>query len=157
MNVEIVEFPETKVAVVEHLGSPSRERESAMKLIAWRKENKMPPQNHKSYGVHYDNPLTTPPEEYRVDFCVSVQEEIGPNEYGVVNKIIPGGRCAVTRHIGSRNNIPVAAYLYEKWLPESGEELREYPIFFHYVNVGPQVAEEVMITDIYLPIRDKQD
>ena len=74
------------------------------------------------------------------------------NSYGVKNKIIPSGKCALARHIGSRENVTAAIYLYKEWLPQSGEKLRDFPAFFHYVNVGPDISEEEMITDIYLPI-----
>jgi AraC family transcriptional regulator len=56
------------------------------------------------------------------------------------------------RHLGSRENVSAAVYLYEVWLPNSGETLRDFPIFFHYVNVGPQIQEREMITDVYLPL-----
>jgi AraC family transcriptional regulator len=69
-----------------------------------------------------------------------------------LNKTIPAGRCAIARHTGSREDIPVAAWLYKVWLPASGETLRDFPVFFHYVNVGPDIKPEDMITDIYLPI-----
>ena len=35
MDVEIVMFPKTKVAAIEHLGSPALEHDTARKLIAW--------------------------------------------------------------------------------------------------------------------------
>lgn len=152
MYVKIVNFPETKVVVLEHRGSPALEHESAKKLIAWRIENQLPSDKHKIYAVHYDNPATTHPEEYRVDFCVSVEHEIPPNPQGVINKVIPSGRCAVARHIGSRENVTAVAYLYEFWLSNNGEKLRNYPAFFHYVNVGPNVQAQEMITDVYLPL-----
>lgn len=44
-------------------------------------------------------------------------------------------------------------YLFETWLPQSGESSGDFPIFFHYVNVGPDVREEEMITDVYLPLK----
>jgi len=152
MEVKIVNFPEAMVAVLEHRGSPALEYESVKKLIAWRIENKLPPDKHRSYGVHYNNSATAPPEQYRVDLCVSVEHEISPNPQGVINKIIPAGRCAVVRHLGSRENVTAANYLYEVWLPNSDEKLRDYPIFFHYVNVGPNVQENDMVTDVYLPL-----
>lgn len=68
------------------------------------------------------------------------------------NNLFLPGRCAVIRQIGSRENVTAAKYLYESWLPESGESLREFPIFFHYVNVGPNIKEQEMITDVYLPL-----
>jgi len=153
MEVKIVNFPETRVAVIEHRSSPATEHESVKKLIAWRIENKLPPSKHQSYGLHYDDPAATQPEKYRVDFCVSVDEEVPDNKYGVINKVIPSGKCAVARHIGSRENVAAAIYLFKEWLPKSGEKLRDSPVIFHYINVGPDIAEEEMITDVYLPIQ----
>ena len=153
MDVNIVNFPETKVAVLEHHGSPHLEHDTVRKLIEWRLANRLHPDRHRSYGVHYNDPHTTPHEEYRVDFCISVENEVLPNPQGVVNKSIPGGRCAIVRHLGSRENVSAASYLYEVWLPKSGEAVRDFPMFFHYVNVGPQVKEHEMITDVYLPLK----
>jgi len=152
MKVQIVDFPETKVGVIEHCGPPALEHESVRKLIAWRLENQLPRDKHRSYGVHYNDPRTTPSQDYRVDLCISVEHDIPPNPQGVVNKVIPAGRCAVARHLGSREHVTAAAYLYEVWFPNSGETLRDFPIFFHYINVGPQVQEFEMITDVYLPL-----
>ena len=151
--MEIVNFPETKIAVIEHRGSPALEYESAKNLIAWRIENKLPPSDiYRNYGIHYNDPRKVAPAEYRADLCISVIQEVKANSFGVINKVIPALRCAKARHLGSRENVAAAQYLYEKWLPSSGERLAEFPIFFHYVNVGPQVQESEMITDVYLPI-----
>lgn len=122
------------------------------KFIAWRIENKLSPDRHRSYGVHYNNPRTTPAQEYHVDLCVTIEQDVQPNTSGIINKVIPAGRCAVTRYIGSRKYVSVADDLCLNWLPNSGERLRDFPVFFHYVNVGPNVQENEMITDVYLPI-----
>ena len=153
MDVEIISFPKTKVAVIEHIGSPSLENESIKKLVEWRKENKLPPSDiNRSYGVHYNDPNTVLPSDYRVDLCVSVEHDVTENSYGVIAKTIPALRCAKIRHIGSRENMTTARDLYKNWLPKSGETLADFPIFFHYVNVGAQIKESDMITDVYLPI-----
>lgn len=153
MDVRIVEFPETPVAAVEHRGPPQLEHETAKRLVAWRLRNQLPRDQHRSYGVHYTDPYSTPPADHRVDFCLSVEFEVSPNAEGVINKIIPGGRCAVARHIGSRAHNAAAVFLYREWLPQSGETVGEFPMFFHYVNVGPDVQEQDMITDVYLPLQ----
>lgn len=152
MEVTIVQFPATRVAAIEHRGPPALEHATARQLIAWRIEQGLSLERHRSYGVHYTDPRTTPPAEHRVDFCVATDAAVPPNPHGIVAKRIPGGRCALARHLGARAHIPAAAYLYETWLPGSGEALRDFPIFFHYVNVGPGVREEEMITDVYLPL-----
>lgn len=154
LDVEIVDFPETKIAVIEHCGAPEKEYESVRKLIAWRMANKLPPsQLHKSYGIHYNDPNKVSPSEYRVDLAVSVQDDISANSFGVVNKIIPALKCAKIRHLGSRENVTSARYLRGEWLESSGEQLADFPVFFHYVNVGPDTQTTDMITDVYLPLR----
>ena len=153
MDVQIVTFPETKVAAVEHRGPPQLEHDTARRLIEWRRLNQLRADRHRSYGVHYTDPYTTPPADHRVDFCISVDHDVPPNLHGVVNKVIPGGRCAMARHLGSRAHNAAAVFLYEEWLPSSGEVLGDFPIFFHYVNVGPDVQEHEMITDVYLPLK----
>lgn len=154
LDVEIVDFPETKIAVIEHCGAPEKEYESVRKLIAWRMANKLPPsQLHKSYGIHYNDPNKVSPSEYRVDLAVSVQDDISANSFGVVNKIIPALKCAKIRHLGSRENVTSARYLRGEWLESSGEQLADFPVFFHYVNVGPDIQTTDMITDVYLPLR----
>jgi AraC family transcriptional regulator len=154
VKVQIVVFPETQVAAIEHFGSPALEHTTVRKLIAWKLENRLlDPLKYRSYGVHYTDPRTTPSSEHHVDFCLSVDSAVGPNPAGIVGKVIPRNRCALARDVGSRHNNKAAVYLYEKWLPQSGESPGNFPIFFHYVNVGPNVPEEEMITDVYLPLR----
>lgn len=152
MDVRIVDFPETRVALVEHLGPPDLEHETARRLVRWRLEMGLSVDRHWSYGVHHTDPRVTPPDRHRVDFCLSYDEEVAPNSYGVVTGIIPSCRCAVARHLGSRARNDAAIDLLTRWLPESGESLGQFPIFFHYVNVGPSISESEMITDVYLPL-----
>lgn len=153
MQVNLINFPETRVAALEHHGPEHLVYNTAQKFIEWRQANGIKPGQGNTYAIHYTDPISTLPEDYRLDICVSVKEPVAENPQGVVNKIIPAGRCAVVRHLGSRDYIPAADYLYREWLPESGEELRDYPPFFHYINVGPNVKDQDMITDIYLPIK----
>lgn len=153
MQVKIVDFPQTRIAALEHHGPESQTYRSTMAFIEWRRANGIGPGRGRTYGIHYSDPANTFPEDYRLDIAVSVDREVPPNPQGVVNKIIPACRCAVARHEGSREDVTAAAYLVRDWLPASGEELGDFPIFFHYVNVGPDVAEADMITDVYLPLR----
>ena len=153
MEVRITAFPTTKVAALEHRGPPELEYETSRRFIEWRLANRLPRDRHRTYGVHYNDPRTTPPADYRMDICVSVEHEIAANPQGVVNKMLQGGRYAVACHVGSRENNTTATYLHEVWLPASGEQRRDLPILFHYVNIGPDVQEQEMLTDVYLPLR----
>jgi len=153
MKVQMVVFPETKVAAIEHFGPPDLEHSTARKLIAWKLEQRLlDPLKYRSYGVHFTDPRTTRPSDHHVDFCLSIDHDVAPNSLGITNKVIPRNRCAFARDIGSRYNNRAAVYLYEQWLPHSGEIPGNFPIIFHYVNVGPNLREEEMITDVYLPL-----
>jgi AraC family transcriptional regulator len=153
MQVELIVFPDTPVAALEHHGPERLVYSSTRTFIEWRQANGIRPDQGATYGVHYSDPLTTLPEDYRLDLCVSVQGPVAPNPQGVVSKLIPGGRCARVRHLGSRHHVTAAEWLYREWLPQSGEQLRDFPMYFHYVNVGPGLQDHEMITDVYLPLR----
>lgn len=154
MDVQIVVFPETRVAAIEHFGPPALEHDTARKFIAWRREHGLlDPLKYRSYGIHHTDPRTTRPSEHHVTFCLSIEHEVGPNPFGIVNQVIPSNRCALTRDIGSRYDNKAAVYLYDQWLPQSAQATGNFPIFFHYVNVGHDLREEEMITDVYLPLK----
>lgn len=155
MKVEIIEFEETMVAVKEHRGSPALINNSAQIFIEWRKSTGLSPvKSSDTFGIAYDDPNTTEPSQFRFDICGEIHEPVPENAQGVINKIIPGGRCARVRHLGSHDRIDEAAYyLYRDWLPESSEELRDFPIFFHYINLIPDTPEHELITDLYLPLK----
>ncbi len=151
MNVSIVTFPETKVAAISHIGPPSREHETVRKLINWRLEHGLLDQTvYRSYGLHYFDPRAT---VHRVDFCLSYDGPVGSNDYGITEETIPAMRCAMARDVGSRLDNRAARYLFEEWLPRSGEEMAAQPVVFHYVNVGPKVKDDEAVTDVYLPLK----
>ena len=158
MEVKIVSFPETKIARIPYAGDPAMERETIMKLVQWKIQHGLLDQaRYRTYGLHY-----LPEDDsarnagglipYRVDFCLSIDEDVGTNELGISEGIIQACRCALARDVGSRMNNKAAHYLVDRWLPGSGETLSGDPVIFHYVNVGPKVKDSEAITDVYLPL-----
>ncbi|MFZ6654958.1 AraC family transcriptional regulator [Undibacterium sp. TJN19] len=153
-DVKIVQFPETRIAVLAHRGDPKLLGNSIQKFIAWRKQNKLPPHVSATFNLIYDDIETTPPEEFRFDLCAAVPAPVGDNEAGIVNKIIPAGSCAVLRHTGSDTLLGASVrYLYSVWLPQSGRSLRDFPLFLQRVSFFPDVPEHQMVTDIFLPLQ----
>jgi AraC family transcriptional regulator len=153
MDVRIVTFPETRVAIITHSGLPEDEHATALKLVSWKIENRLlDPDRHRHYGLHHFDPAGRAPGPARVDFCLSMDSDVGPNPCGVAESVIPAARCALVRDVGFRRNNRAAAYLIGEWLPRSGERLSGAPLIFHYVNTGPNVAEADAITDVYAPL-----
>nr|WP_276510774.1 GyrI-like domain-containing protein [Oleiagrimonas soli] len=155
MDVRIIDFPQTRIATLEHRGPPEKVNDAARVFIEWRKASGLSPVTHsETFGIAYDDPDTTDPQQFRFDIAGSVEHDVPANPQGIVTRFIPGGRCAVVRHHGSHERLGEAAYyLYREWLPESGEELRDYPLFFHYRNLIPDTPEHELITDVHLPLR----
>jgi AraC family transcriptional regulator len=153
-RVEIVTFPETKIGVLEHRGDHRRIGDTIRRFIEWRRANHLHPSTSATFNLLYGDPDTTPPDEFRLDLCAAVKADVAPNEQGVVGRTIPAGRCARVRHVGSEDGFPATfEWLYKEWLPASGEEPRDFPLFLQRVKSFPDVPEHEAVTDVYLPLR----
>ncbi|WP_019615194.1 AraC family transcriptional regulator [Psychromonas ossibalaenae] len=155
VKVKIIDFNERDVALIEHKGSPRLVFETVAKFIAWRKTTGLSPiKTSETFGIPYSDPNDTPDEEFRFDICGTHKGEVPENVYGIKSGVIPEGRCAVALHKGSHDLISETLYyLYQKWLPDSGKELRDFPCFFRYLNFVHEVDECELLTEIYLPLK----
>lgn len=153
-DVRIVDFPQTRIAVLEHRGDPARIDDSIGRFIAWRKRHHLHPDRHATFNIFYGHPPLVAASDYRLDLGVAVERDIPDDGSGILAKTLPAGRCAVLRHIGSDDHLPEAiAYLYSTWLPQSGEELRDFPLFAQRLRFYPDVPEHEAMIDIYLPLK----
>lgn len=152
MNVEINSEPEIRLAIIEHRGDPSKIAQSVDKLIQWAKSQNMnlKPKGGDSFAIAYDDPKTTPAEEFRLDLGIKIPESITLS--GDIKEMrLPAGRYAKAIHRGSRDSIGDTVYsLYRDWLPESGEELSDLPCIFCYLNFDHEVAETELLTECRL-------
>lgn len=154
LDVLIRDFPLTPVAVLPHRGPTTLLGESLQRFIAWRKAHHLPPSRFATYNVCYHHPGDVAPEDYRFDLCVAWDGEVADNPQGVVAGSLPGGRCAVLRHIGPDEQLETAIMqLYRRWLPNSGAQLRDAPLFLQRVRLFPDVPAHEAVTDIFLPIQ----
>jgi AraC family transcriptional regulator len=153
-DVRIVDFKETRVAAMEHRGDPATIWETVRRFIAWRKQTGIVPKVSATFQLLYDDPATTPPAEFRCDLCAATERDIMPNDAGMVVKTIPGGRCAVLRFTGSDDGLGDAAmFLYRDWLPNSGEETRDFPLYCQRLSFFPDVPEHEAVMDIFLALK----
>ncbi|WP_245600369.1 AraC family transcriptional regulator [Psychromonas arctica] len=129
-HVEVINFSEIKVAAIEHLGPLELLGNTINLFINWRINNNLSPKVSRTFNIAYDDPAVTEPDKYRCDICASVKSDVQQNDHGVITKIIPAGRCALIRHVGSDDTISeTIAYLYSQWLTQSKEGLRDFPLF----------------------------
>jgi len=155
MTPDIKTIDSIPVAVLEHRGPPESVLSTVGRFIEWRKQCEASPfASSRTFGIPYDDPETVDPDAFRFDICGELTGSLGENDFGVMEKVIPGGRVAVVRHLGSYDTIGATVReMYSSWLPRSGEELRDFPRFFEYVSRMPQVKEHEQVTDVYLPLK----
>ena len=151
-DVRIIDTGDIRVGVLEHRGDPRGIPASIERFIAWRKQNHLPPASSATFNILYNN-QGAGVDAFRVDLCAQTDADVPGNAFGVVAKTIPGGRCAVLRHVGSDDDLAaIATYLYTVWLPQSGECLRDFPLYLQRVKFFPEVPASATIFDFYLPL-----
>jgi AraC family transcriptional regulator len=155
MKVEIRNIDKIRLAVVEHRDDPAKLADSVNKLITWSKAQplNLKPKAGEAFGFGYDDPKITPPAEFRYDLGIKIPAQIKPNG-DVVEKIIPAGRYAVAMHKGSHDRLGDTIYpLYQNWLPESGEQLGDFPCIFCFHNFEQDVAETELLTECWVLLK----
>jgi AraC family transcriptional regulator len=151
-QVRIIEFPGARVAAFEHRGDPQLLGDSIRRFIEWRRESGLHPRSSATFNILHD-PISVAPSDYRFDICAATDNVVPANAYGVVLKNIPAGSCAVLRTTGGDDAMANGVrFLYSQWLPQSGKELRDYPLFLQRVRFYPDVPEHEQIVDVYLPL-----
>jgi len=153
-DVTIRDVAPTPVAIMEHRGDPATIGATIQRFIAWRKATGLSPKTSPTFNVFHSDPRTTPPAEYRMDLCVGTDRPIETNGERIEAGTIPGGRCAVLRVVGNTDNLePAALYLYRDWLPASGEEARDFPLYCQRITFFPEVPEHEAVAELLLPLK----
>jgi len=153
-DVTIRDVPTTRVAIMEHRGSPATLGATIQRFIAWRKARGLHPRISPTFNVWRSERDPASPADYSTDLCVGTDQPIDANDEAVKAGEIPGGRCAVLRVVGYTDNLePAALYLYRDWLPASGEEARDFPIYCQRLSFFPEVPEHETVAELFLPLK----
>lgn len=122
-------------------------------LMRFAYQNRLMRPTSQLLGIVYDSPDITDPGKLRYDACLTLAEPIAPEgEVGV--QTIADGRYAVFTHRGPYETFnDTYRLIFSHWLPQSGERLRDAPIFERYHNRDPRRTKPKNLrTDIYLPL-----
>ncbi|MBL0968455.1 MAG: AraC family transcriptional regulator [Brevundimonas sp.] len=151
-QVSIRDVLPTRVAMFEHRGDPATLEVTIQRFIAWRKAAGLTPKTSPTFNIWYTERRPVNPADYRMDLCVGIGPDQVVDGEGVRTGEIPGGRCAVLRVTGDTHNLePAALYLYRDWLPASGEEMRDFPIYCQRFFLDDPA--EGTAAELHLPLR----
>ena len=153
-DVTIRVVPTTRVAILEHRGDPATLGATLQSFIAWRKTAGLHPKTSPTFTVWRSERRPAVAADYSMDLCVGTDQPIEANDEQIKAGEIPGGRCAVLRVVGYTDNLePAALYLYRDWLPASGEDARDFPIYCQRLSFFPEVPEHETVADLFLPLK----
>jgi AraC family transcriptional regulator len=155
-DVTIRDIPPTPVAIMEHRGDRATLGTTIERFKAWCKTADLSPETGRSsFMVFRSERCPANPADYSMDLCVGTDQPVEANDEGMKAGMIPGGRCAVLRYPGNTNNLePAALYLYRDWLPDSGEEVRDFPIYCQRrLALIPEVPAHEVVVELFLPLK----
>jgi AraC family transcriptional regulator len=105
------------------------------------------------FAIYHDSPGSKPDAKLRSHAAIIIGDDFPANITGFDYFDIAGGRHAIMAHRGPYATLAGAyEWLYGKWLPRSGEELRDAPPIEFYVNDPRTTPPEDLRTDIRLPL-----
>ena len=126
----IRDVPPTPVAIMEHRGDRATLGATIQRFIAWRKAAGLSPETSPTFKVFRSERSPANPADYSMDLCVGTDQPIEPNDEQMKAGDDPGRTLRGAARLGNTNNLePAALYLYRDWLPASGEEVRDFPIY----------------------------
>lgn len=153
-DLKIRDVPATPVAITEHRGDPATLRATVQRFIAWRRATGMHLKTNPTFNVWRSERRPASPANYSVDLCVGTERPIEAKGEQIKAGEIPGGSCAVLRIVGNNDNLqPAALYLYRDWLPSSGREARDFPIYCRRLGFFAEVPEHEAVADLFLPLK----
>lgn len=154
-NVTIVSTPAYHCAAIDHIGPYDHIGAAFDRLTAWAKPRGLMGPGSHSFGIYYDDPNTVPPAKLRSAACLTIGPDVTV-ETPFRRVDIPGGRHARLQHRGPYAELEqVYRYLYETWLPASGERPANSPCFEAYLNDCKTLPPSEWLTDVYLPLAPK--
>jgi AraC family transcriptional regulator len=150
---EIRQDPARRLGALPHRGPYNEIGRAYAKLGAVLGTRGLWPQAGAMVAVYYDDPDATPPAELRAHAGVAFGPDAAldpPLE--VVH--LPGGPHAVMTYRGPYAGLGAAyGLLFGQWLPASGREPADSPVFEIYLNSPMDTAPEDLLTEICVPLK----
>jgi AraC family transcriptional regulator len=151
--VAIETLPATRCASVAHTGAYMQIDQAMGRLFTALATQKISAPNQAMRAVFFDDPDLAPVDSLRSAACSPIAEGV-PLTAPLGETVLRGGLYARLRYRGPYADMRGAyRWLLGVWLPQSGHEPDDEPIFEAYLNNPQHVATTDLLTDIHLPLK----
>jgi len=158
VKIEVKEMPELNVAYIQHIGPYKGDTKLFAglfgKLMGWAgPRGLLNSPETMVLSVYYDDPETTEEDKFRMNACITVNEDTEVE--GEIGKMtVPGGMYAVGRFELDPDEYEEAwNMVYGDWLQESGYQSDDRLSLEIYQNDPNEHPENKHIVDICIPVK----
>ena len=155
---EIKEIEEKNVAYVSfvgnYLGNAKVFEDLFYKLCSWAGQKQLMGPDTVLISAYYDDPSVTPPEELKLDVCMTIEDDFEV-EGEIKKKWLPGGKYVVMRAelTGAEEYDPAWEKIFE-WIVRNNLETDMSRAGYEiYLNSPGENPEKHHILDICMPIK----
>jgi AraC family transcriptional regulator len=151
--VTVEALPEQRCAGLDHTGSYMQIDHAMGRLFTELAAREILPAQPAMIGVFFDDPDLGPEEALRSRACLPVDDTV-TIDAPMVETVLRGGLYARLSYTGPYADMRGAyRWLLGVWLPESGHEPGDAPVFEAYLNDPRAVPQSELRTDIHLPLK----
>ncbi len=154
--VEIKKITSMQAITVDHTGSYMDIGKAFETLYSCLAAREMFRPGMRSVALYLDDPFSVDEALLRSKAGAVFEEAPAADaiQPPLAQSAIAGGKHAVLRYKGPYADMRVAyQWLYGEWLPQSGQEAGDAPVFEEYLNNPRDTPPTELLTDIYLPLR----
>lgn len=151
--VTVENLPERRCAGIDHTGSYMEIDHAMGRLFTELVARHALPAQPAMIGVFLDDPDLGPEEELRSRACLPVANSV-TIDAPLVETVLRGGPYAKLSYTGPYADMRGAyRWFLGVWLPASGYEPDDAPIFEAYLNDPREVPQNELRTDVHLPLK----
>lgn len=157
LRVEVVSVDPFQVLALRVTGAYPEQNQGFGRLFGWAAERGLLDSLSGLFGVPWDDRRDVPPQACAFDCMIALGAAL-PLDVGdgLHTMRLGGGRYARVRHVGAFDGLEALTdALLARWLPDSGESLRDAPLHHEYLDDPDEVPQALLRTDIYLPLQDR--
>jgi AraC family transcriptional regulator len=153
LKVRVLAQPSLRLACMAHRGAYINIGQAFERLFMQLGKQQLMHEGQRTLGVYFDDPAMVSASALRSCAAVTLAPQ-GKAAPPLQEMVLAAGRYAVLRYQGPYSAMHAAyRWLYGQWLPNSGFEPANAPVYEDYLNNPREVLPSALLTDIYLPLQ----
>ena len=148
-NIEMITMDKMHLAGYPHKGDYMEIGSTFEKLFMNANSQNLLNENTRSFGLYYDDPKSVATDELRSMACLTVDEsQLLDSELERVT--VPAGKFVSILFKGPYAELEKPYdWLFGHWVPNSGQEIMDFPPFEEYLNDPKDTPPNELLTRIY--------